>query len=242
MITCQHTRQLFDRYLDGELSPSLQAELHTHVLSCSTCQSELAMLEACGDVVLFDQREPQLEDEFTDRVMASFRSRQASRPSRRWARVALVAGSPLAAAASIMLAIGVMMPKQPTTGSMTAGETVAMPKTIIEVAGGTEGQSDQAMKELEQTPVMATSDVMETFVARIVSETRGTVEGTRDSIADFELLFKQLWQDSEEQLAAYVPESEAGSTEGSGESDFESLEWGRPQGDSADHAGLRDPL
>ena len=44
MITCQHARQLFDRYLDGELSPSLQAELHAHQLSCSACQTELAML------------------------------------------------------------------------------------------------------------------------------------------------------------------------------------------------------
>lgn len=243
MITCQHARQLFDRYLDGELSPSLQAELHTHVLSCSTCQSELAMLEACGDVVLFDQREPQLGDEFTDRVMVAFRNRQATRPSRRWARVALVAGSPLAAAASIMLAIGVMMPKQPTSGTMMAGRVEAVSKGIQNATGAGEGQSDLALRELDQASVMPTSDVMETFVAGIVSETRGTVEGTRESIADFGLLFKQLWQNSEDQLAAHVPETEIEFSEEVSEDNFESLDWVRPQGDSVEDSSLlREPL
>ena len=54
MITCQHARHLFDRNLDGELSPSLQAELHAHQLKCPECQSELAMFEACGAVVALD--------------------------------------------------------------------------------------------------------------------------------------------------------------------------------------------
>jgi hypothetical protein len=229
---------LFDRYLDGELSPSLQAELHAHVLSCSTCQSELAMLEACGDVVLFDQREPRLGDEFTDRVMAGFRSRHASRAGRRWARVAMVVGSPLAAAASIMLAIGVLMPKQPTTNSMIASRTEAVSEEIMGGTANLEGQSEEAKKEYKQTPVMQTSKVMESFVAKIVADTRGTVDGARQSVADFELLFKQLWQDSEDQLAAHVPESDTG--EDAEEYGFESLEWLRPEGESA--RDLREPL
>ena len=37
MITCQNARQLFDRYLDGELTSSLHTELHAHRLNCSEC-------------------------------------------------------------------------------------------------------------------------------------------------------------------------------------------------------------
>ena len=46
MITCQHARHLFDSYLDGELSANLQTELHAHRLNCTSCQNELALLEA----------------------------------------------------------------------------------------------------------------------------------------------------------------------------------------------------
>ena len=55
MITCQNARDLFDRHLDGELSASLQTELHAHCLQCLSCQNELAMLETCGDVIALDR-------------------------------------------------------------------------------------------------------------------------------------------------------------------------------------------
>ena len=63
MITCQHARQLFDRYLDDELSSSLRSELHAHVINCTPCQNHLAVLEACGDVIRLDKCEPAPSEE-----------------------------------------------------------------------------------------------------------------------------------------------------------------------------------
>jgi len=121
MISCKHAQQLFDRYLDGELSPSLQQELHAHQIACSSCASELAVLEACGDVIRLDRREPVLRDSFTDIVLAALpkvtplESRPWFHPVRlagggSWGRVALTVMSPLAAAASIALAVMVTLP------------------------------------------------------------------------------------------------------------------------------------
>jgi len=103
MITCSDTRRLFDRYLDDQLSPSLQAELHAHVVHCSDCQNELAILEACGDVVRLDRREPVLSVSFTDRVMAARRAQVVAKAPRS-RRLVYAVGMPMAAAASVVLA------------------------------------------------------------------------------------------------------------------------------------------
>jgi len=205
MITCQHARQLFDRYLDGELSASLQTEMHAHQLSCSACQSELAMLEACGDVVMLDtRREPMLSDSFTDRVLLARRAQTARRP-RDWSRAALLVGSPMAAAASILLAVTVIMPSaNHAKKTVTASEVVAVsPKVREAMIGLTGGQerSQQAQIELEQTPSMATVGFMDEVLDSLVDQVGWQMDGTRASLDDLGLLFQRAAAEANERLA-----------------------------------------
>lgn len=72
LMTCRHVRQLHDAYVDGELSPSLMAEVHAHLLQCPECQQQVEMLRACGTVINGDESEPVLDSGFASRVVASF--------------------------------------------------------------------------------------------------------------------------------------------------------------------------
>jgi len=207
MITCQHARQLFDRYLDDELSPSLQAELHAHRLNCSGCQNELALRETCGDVIRLDACEPALSGSFTDRVLAARREQVASR-SRHWRRVALFAGSPLAAAASIALVLFVSAPaveKAPAPhGRVTASETIAAPQTfrnnLMELTD--RKLSPEAEAELANTPEIKALPFMDSFLASLVEGTRNTAEATRHSVEDLGLLFRYGFANMNDQLVA----------------------------------------
>lgn len=69
-LTCRHIRQLFDGYLDGELSSGLNAEVHAHLLQCSECQHEVETVRACGDVIAQDRSEPVLDTGFASRILA----------------------------------------------------------------------------------------------------------------------------------------------------------------------------
>jgi hypothetical protein len=203
MITCQHARQLFDRYLDGELSPSLQAELHAHQLSCSMCQTELAMLEACGDVIMLDhRREPRLSDSFTDRVMLARRAQLSHRKTRNWVRTILMVGSPMAAAASIVLALSLMWPTaQSRPHGMTAGMREAAPRTVQPVLG-TEGMSAEAKRELEKTKPMPAANFMDALLTSIVERANQTVQGTQNNMSQLELLLQQALADTNARLAS----------------------------------------
>lgn len=158
MITCQHARHLFDSYLDGELSASLQTELHAHRLSCTACQNELAMLEACGDVIAMDRREPEVSGDFTSRVLLVYRAKPAVK-RRRWGRVAMWVGSPLAAAASIALVMSLMLPRtHPTHVTMVGAAVVAAPQSVQKaLQDPAHPRTDQAVAELNNTPQMSES-------------------------------------------------------------------------------------
>lgn len=69
-MNCSDAEQLYDAYLDGELSGALRLEFDAHRLCCSTCQKKIAMLESFEFVVASDKRGPALSDDFTERVMA----------------------------------------------------------------------------------------------------------------------------------------------------------------------------
>ncbi len=201
MITCQHARQLFDRYLDGELSPSLQAELHAHQLSCSACQTELAMLEACGDVIMLDRRrEPTLSDSFTDRVLMARRAQLVKQPRRRsWGRTLVLVSSPLAAAASIVLAMSLMWPsapQRPTVVSGQAFETSPANKTLL--GGSPTGETAENLP----TPPIPSSSMMELLLASVVEQTSKTVDGTKSSLAQFGMLLQQALAEANAQLVA----------------------------------------
>lgn len=70
-MTCRHVAQVRDVYLDGELSPSLTAEVHAHLLQCPECQEQIEMFRACGEVIAKDRPEPMLDSGFASRVVAA---------------------------------------------------------------------------------------------------------------------------------------------------------------------------
>lgn len=79
-MTCRHVAQLKDTYLDGELSPSLTAEVHAHLLQCPACQEQMEMMRACEEVIAGDNDAPALDEGFASRVIASLPSKQLGEP------------------------------------------------------------------------------------------------------------------------------------------------------------------
>jgi anti-sigma factor RsiW len=115
-MRCKDAQKLFDAYLDGELSPSLAAELGAHQLQCPRCRRELALLEVTGHILSSDPEDASLGDDFAERLLACLEQRP---PHRRLKRVQrwLYIGVPLAAAAVIALAfIGVFNPETRVAG------------------------------------------------------------------------------------------------------------------------------
>jgi hypothetical protein len=106
-MDCTAAKSLLNAYLDGELSGSLAAEFAAHKLQCPACRRELALLEVTGHVLAADTDVPQLDEDFTDRLIAC-----AAAPAplhRRHRRLLLVIGAPLAAAASLLLVVSLYM-------------------------------------------------------------------------------------------------------------------------------------
>jgi hypothetical protein len=103
-LTCRDARSLFDAHLDGELSAAMRTELSAHRLSCATCRHELALLEVAGQVVASDEDVPELDADFTSRLLACV----ADPAQPRWGfhRVVRIGLRGLAVAACILLAVG----------------------------------------------------------------------------------------------------------------------------------------
>ncbi|HSW46216.1 MAG TPA: zf-HC2 domain-containing protein [Phycisphaerae bacterium] len=211
MITCQHIRQLFDRYLDDELSPSLQAELHAHILNCTPCRNHLALLEACGDVIRLDRREPHPGASFADGVLAARREQVAAAPraaaSGRWRRAGWYIGGPLAAAASIALILTVGAPVfdgRPSRETVVDGHSVAVPVQVRENLRNLAGTrlNPQAEIELKNTPEMKALPFLEALVNPLVEGTRNAVAGTRQSYEDIELLIRYGFAGMNDRLVA----------------------------------------
>ena len=80
-MTCRHVAQMRDNYLDGELSSSLTAEIHAHLLQCSACQEQMEALRACEDVIASDNEVPALDEGFASRVMAALPTRELHEPT-----------------------------------------------------------------------------------------------------------------------------------------------------------------
>jgi hypothetical protein len=199
MISCQHARQLFDRYLDDELSPSLQTEVHAHRLNCTACQNELAMLEACGDVVRLDRSEPLLSASFTDRVLLARRSQRVVRP-RRWGRLIATVAAPLAAAASLAFTVSVIMPPARTARPPVIDSfVVAAPEKIQQALVEPEALSVEVKRELASTPQM---EAVDGWMAVLLEHSKSTLEGTRRSAEQIQALLKVGLLDTNEKLLA----------------------------------------
>jgi len=100
-MNCSEAEQLFDAYLDDELSGSIRLEFDAHRLRCPVCQQKLAMMEACEHILSRDGRMPELSDDFTDRVMGHI-AQTRTRPARRRRRLVIYG---LQAAAVLVFAV-----------------------------------------------------------------------------------------------------------------------------------------
>ncbi len=204
MITCQHARHLFDSYLDGELSANLQTELHAHRLNCTSCQNELALLEACGDVIAMDRREPQLSISFTDRVLMARRGRQM--PSRRkWGRTFWLVGSPLAAAASVAFTLFVIAPQNPPKPKPEVATYVeVVPEQVRDVLLQQKGRelTPEEKQEIARGHEMTTINFVESVLAPLVEHSKNTLDGTRRGAEELELLMRMGLSNTNEVLVA----------------------------------------
>jgi len=128
-MQCHQARQLFDAYLDGELSPSLATELGAHRLSCPDCRQALALLEVSGHILRSDRDPVQAPEDFTDRLLACVDTAPLWRK-----RVfnALYIGGPLAAAAVIALAFVGVFDRNGT--SQVAGVKQIAPASVVQAA------------------------------------------------------------------------------------------------------------
>jgi len=101
-MRCEEARQLFDAYLDGELSPSLATELGAHRVRCPDCRRALALLEVSGHIISSDREPVAVRHDFSERLLLCM-----AVPYRGWlgkVRRGLYIAGPLAAAAMITLA------------------------------------------------------------------------------------------------------------------------------------------
>lgn len=101
-MNCKQARQLFDAYLDGELSPGLATELGAHRVHCAECRRALALMEVSGHLIASDTDPSLPQGILADRLIACM-DKEPTRRRGRWRRGLYIAG-PLAAAAVIALA------------------------------------------------------------------------------------------------------------------------------------------
>jgi hypothetical protein len=101
-MNCEQAEQLFDAYLDGELSTSLATELGAHRLRCSNCRRALALLEVSGHIIGSDREAGTLPEAFSERLLSCV----SDQNRRRWVRFrkTLYIAGPMAAAAVVVLA------------------------------------------------------------------------------------------------------------------------------------------
>jgi Putative zinc-finger len=190
MISCLQARHLFDAFLDDELSPAMRTELHTHRLSCPDCSRELALLEACADVVRTDRREPMPHKDFTDRMMVAFTSRRPV-PVYRWRRIAVYAASPLAAAAVLVFAFTAWFhaPGHSKHGLVASRGDSLPPALVKEVAErGKKPLTQKEQEEIAKLTPLRTEDVLSAWLVPTVERANNTVAQTKETfsqLADF---------------------------------------------------------
>lgn len=169
LMTCRHVRQLHDAYIDGELSASLMAEMHAHLLQCPECQQEVELSRACGTVIGMDKSEPQIDSGFASRVVAALPKPATNLPEpasaapvrlRTWRSVFHVAVP--AAAAVLFLSVLIWPPLHPAeSGTKIVAGTAVEAAGVEEVVGPTLGamaDTQQAATSLNQLFTIAGSE------------------------------------------------------------------------------------
>ncbi|HVP12710.1 MAG TPA: anti-sigma factor [Phycisphaerae bacterium] len=156
VMTCRHVQQLRDSYLDGELSSSLSAEVHAHLLQCPECQQKVEMIRVAGHVIATDCSEPPLRPDFAQRVVACLPSVGFGKPAglmtrrvRRqyfWRRAF---GASLPAAAAVLFFCVLVWPtaersSRPTLVKAKVVEAVGASSVVEPTLGALEGTRQAA--------------------------------------------------------------------------------------------------
>ncbi len=191
LMTCRHVQQLHDAYIDGELSPSLMAEMHAHLLQCPVCQQQVELTRACGSVIARDDDEPTLDAGFAARVVAALQQKTPVRPpaletrrSRRQRLWRIAAGAGLPAAAAVLFFCVLIWPSSAPSGTprLVAGKAVEaaglaeMVKPTLSAVADTR----QAAESLNQILSIAGDDA-----ARNVERTMQRVRPSTESVWKF---------------------------------------------------------
>lgn len=132
MMTCRNVQHLFHQFIDGELSPSMTAEVHAHLLQCPACQRDVEAARASADVITKDQSEPILKPGFASQVVAAMMEQRPqtvqfdARPARRfhWQKYAVVGSLPAAAAAVLLFVVLWPSPPADQRDKMVLGVSV----------------------------------------------------------------------------------------------------------------------
>lgn len=170
-MNCSQAEQLFDAFLDGELSAALRLEFDAHRLRCETCRKKLALLEACESVIASDSRQPALADDFTDRVMAEIAARRVSQRLRR--RLTILVGSLALQAAAVGLFV-LLWPASP-----------APTPTPPAPPAGVSSELDLALRDPTGGELI---EYIHNNLQRSVRNTRRNVAGLLDYLGDLSLL------------------------------------------------------
>jgi len=201
-LTCRNIRQLHDAFADGELSPSLTAEFHAHLLQCPACQRQIEMLQAVGDVITKDQPEPELDSGFAQRVMASIPKAApqpdevSTQPRMAW-RLLRRASLP-AAAAALFLAIILWPKEQPGKPTMVAG--ISAMKAVVDPTLDAVADTRKAAQSLNQLLVISADQARED-----VKQGFDRVESLRQKDAQPVSLTDILWMPFDEILRTPPP-------------------------------------
>lgn len=161
LLTCRNIRQLHDAFVDGELSPSLTAEVHAHLLQCPECQQQYELLSAVGDVIEKDQSEPSLPEGFTSRVVAVLPRPGTETPRRR--RWTAFAPGVIPAAAAVLFLCVAFWPtqKEPSRPTLVAGTAVLkeMVNPALDAVADTRKAAQDLNHLFEMTMGQAREDV-----------------------------------------------------------------------------------
>ncbi len=154
-MDCHQAHNLFDAYLDGELSPALATELGAHRLGCPSCRQELALMEVAGHVVGAGADDPVLEDDFTDRLLACIEPTVTAPRKRRYRIIRI--GVALAAAACVTLLVTILTRPGQQVASIRESADGAGPAirsqqpTIAEAAAPELAEAKVALQSIEDT-------------------------------------------------------------------------------------------
>ncbi len=166
-LTCRHIRQLHDNFVDGELSPSLMAEVHAHLLQCPECRRQVQMLRTVGDMIAGDDTAPSLSSDFASKVVAQIPQvlGDVDRFDRRWGR-RLTFNRVLfpALAASLFIAIVIWPRQESGNGTRVAGVSAvknSMVDPAMEAVDGTKKAAESLNTLLTISVDQARNDVRE---------------------------------------------------------------------------------